>query len=123
MLISVIADPGCFISDPDPNNFPSRIRTFFIPDPESYIKKRDSNKNYWYRVPVPVPFFLLFMVLGASLNRQKDPDPGSRIHNKFIPDPDPGGKNPGSRSATMADYFDFGREDSIAQAKLNTGTY
>jgi hypothetical protein len=45
-----VADPGCLI--PDPNNFPSRIRTFFITDTASYIKKEGSK----------LPFFLLFKV-------------------------------------------------------------
>jgi hypothetical protein len=36
------------IPDPDPNSFPSRILSFFIPDPGSYIKRGMKNKNYLF---------------------------------------------------------------------------
>jgi hypothetical protein len=37
ILVSIVGYPGCFIPEPDPKNFSSRIRirTFFIPDPGS----------------------------------------------------------------------------------------
>jgi hypothetical protein len=41
---SSVADPGCFIPDPDPNifHYGFRIPKVFIPDPGSYCtKKRD----------------------------------------------------------------------------------
>jgi hypothetical protein len=41
-----VADPGFFfIPDPDPKIFPFRIRTFFAPDPGSYIKRGMKSKN------------------------------------------------------------------------------
>jgi hypothetical protein len=41
---TTVADPGCFIPDPDPSIFSSRIPKVFIPDPGLYCsvhKKRD----------------------------------------------------------------------------------
>jgi hypothetical protein len=48
-----VADPGCRIPDPDPNNFSSRIQTFFHPG--SYMKS--GMQTYC---------FLAFLVAGAK---------------------------------------------------------
>jgi hypothetical protein len=45
-----VADPGCFILELDQKKFSFRIRirTFFIPEPGSYIQRGMNNKNYRY---------------------------------------------------------------------------
>jgi hypothetical protein len=68
-----VADPGCFIPDPDPTIAPSRIR-IRIPDPGG--KK--------HRIPDPTSFITNFVYL----SRIPDPDP--TIAPSRIPDPDPG---------------------------------
>jgi hypothetical protein len=59
-IYSSVADPGCFITDPDPNSLPSQIRiqTFFIPEPGSYIKRGMKNKNWQNTTQKSFPFMV-----------------------------------------------------------------
>jgi hypothetical protein len=86
LFSSSVADPGCFI--PDPDLFPMRI-----PDPNifhsgSYITRVMKNKNTFIRVSE------------ASFNIQKDNS--SQIRKKFIQDPGrEKAPDPGSGSTTL----------------------
>jgi hypothetical protein len=80
-----VADPGCFIRDPDPIIFSSRIKDpdpnfFSVRDPGSYMKSG-----------MQTTFFLLLMVSGAksqSWSMVIIKMSGIRIRKKFIPDPE-----------------------------------
>jgi hypothetical protein len=103
---SSVADPGCFVPDPDQNIFSFRIpdldpNIFFIPDlgswiPHlvSYMKSEMQTYVLWFQEQS-----LIVSVTGIKI---WDPGPGEKSSQIRIPDPS--GKkapDPGSRSATL----------------------
>jgi hypothetical protein len=82
-LKSSVADPGCFIPDPDPTIAPSRIR---IPDPRGK-KAPDPGSDLFF-------LQILFTYPGSGSDHCSIPDPRSRsrirgVKKHRIPDPDP----------------------------------
>jgi hypothetical protein len=89
-ILYSVADPRCFIPDPDLTIFSSRIRIQTYSHPGAYMKS--GMQNYQYS-------FLCFQEQSLSLIQI---DLGSGNRKKFIPDP--GGKkapDPESRSVTL----------------------
>jgi hypothetical protein len=76
-----------------------RIRTFFIPDPGSYIKRGMKSKNHLFSC------FLWFQEEVVKVKKINNPELGSQIREKKlsrIREWDPGGKKSiGSGSATL----------------------
>jgi hypothetical protein len=86
-LTCSVADPGCFIPDPDSNiaHAGSRILNFFIPNPGSYLKSW--MQIYFFRASYGCS---LHMYLFSLSHSQKDSRSG--IRKKYILDLDSGSK-------------------------------
>jgi hypothetical protein len=80
LLSRSIADPGCFISDPDPTIFSSRIRIQTYFNPGSYMKC--GMQTYFFLVSYAFRSKVLGLVI---LKKIRDPVPGG----KKVPDSDP----------------------------------
>jgi hypothetical protein len=94
LVCSSVADPECFMQDPDLTIFSSRIPTFF--NPGSLIKS--GIQTYFFLASYAFRNKVLVLVIVKEIR-----NPRSGIRTKFIPDP--GGKktlDPGSGSTTLS---------------------